>query len=67
MTDEEIFIASPCIDNCCLDDNDICLGCFRSLQEILQWNALGSQERLAVLRNASQRQNERSPGPDGKG
>ena len=60
MTDTQIFIASPCVDNCCLDENEICLGCFRSLEEIKQWNALSSQDRLAVLRNASQRQDEKN-------
>ncbi|MBT2912746.1 DUF1289 domain-containing protein, partial [Vibrio anguillarum] len=24
---------SPCIRQCCLDEMDICLGCFRSLNE----------------------------------
>ncbi len=24
---------SPCVRNCCLDDDLICLGCFRSLEE----------------------------------
>ncbi|MGZ8185918.1 MAG: DUF1289 domain-containing protein [Methylobacter sp.] len=28
-------IASPCIRNCCLNNDDICLGCFRSLHEII--------------------------------
>ncbi|WP_019616817.1 DUF1289 domain-containing protein [Psychromonas ossibalaenae] len=28
---------SPCIRNCCLDQSDICMGCFRSLQEIKEW------------------------------
>jgi uncharacterized protein len=60
MSDAEIFIESPCVDNCCLDENEICLGCFRSLQEILQWDSLGNRDRLAVLRNASQRRTERS-------
>ncbi|WP_028863479.1 DUF1289 domain-containing protein [Psychromonas aquimarina] len=30
-------ITSPCIRNCCLDQSDICMGCFRSLQEIKEW------------------------------
>ncbi len=30
-------LISPCIRNCCLDDDNICLGCFRSLDEILLW------------------------------
>ncbi len=30
-------ITSPCIRNCCLDPSDVCMGCFRSLQEIKEW------------------------------
>ena len=61
MTDTEIFVESPCMDNCCLDDDDICLGCFRSLEEIKRWSNASNQERLVMLRNASQRRNAKSP------
>lgn len=30
--------SSPCVRNCCLDDNKVCLGCGRSLPEILEWH-----------------------------
>lgn len=49
-------IASPCIRICCLDDNDICLGCFRSLQEITQWTQVDNHTRQAILTHAKQRQ-----------
>ncbi|MFZ1295916.1 MAG: DUF1289 domain-containing protein, partial [Pseudomonadales bacterium] len=29
--------ASPCIRHCTLDEADICIGCGRSLQDILDW------------------------------
>lgn len=48
-------IGSPCVRNCCLDDDDICLGCFRSIQEIMQWNALDNDEKKQVLENSEQR------------
>ncbi|MCK5359347.1 MAG: DUF1289 domain-containing protein, partial [Gammaproteobacteria bacterium] len=22
-------VASPCVDNCCLNEEDVCMGCFR--------------------------------------
>ena len=49
-------IASPCIKNCCLDTNDICLGCFRSLIEITQWAQATPETRLLFLDNAKKRQ-----------
>ncbi len=51
-------VASPCVRNCCLDENDICLGCFRSLSEIVAWNELDAGERKAVLDLAEKRRRE---------
>ncbi len=45
----EPSIPSPCIDNCCLDD-DICMGCFRTIQEIMDWGEADAQGRLGILR-----------------
>ncbi len=52
-------IRSPCIRGCCLDQQDICLGCFRSLDEILQWLTSNEQQRQGVLRTAITRQKTR--------
>jgi uncharacterized protein len=46
-TDE--LIQSPCIRNCCLNDEDICLGCFRSLEEIVGWAESNNSIRQTVL------------------
>ncbi len=40
---------NPCIRNCCLDENDICLGCFRTLDEILAWRGLTTKGREQVM------------------
>ncbi len=47
--------ASPCIRNCCLNDQDICLGCYRSLHEILIWQAASVEEKQKILRNCAER------------
>ncbi|WP_082768727.1 DUF1289 domain-containing protein [Paraglaciecola hydrolytica] len=44
-------IESPCIRNCCLNNEDVCLGCFRTLNEILQWSELSSETKQQVLTN----------------
>jgi len=49
-------VASPCIRNCCLDEHDICLGCFRSLEEIVAWGDADNQRRREILSNATRRQ-----------
>ena len=48
----------PCTRNCCLNDEDICLGCFRSLEEIKFWGEAVEQERITILKNAKQRREE---------
>ncbi len=47
--------ASPCVRNCCLNENDICLGCFRSLSEIVAWNEADAAKRRAILDHAEKR------------
>jgi len=48
-------VPSPCVRNCSLDENDICLGCFRSVDEITGWNHSSNDERLRILENTRQR------------
>jgi len=48
-------VESPCIRNCCLDSNDICMGCFRSLAEITQWTVVDEKMRIEFLKNVAAR------------
>jgi predicted Fe-S protein YdhL (DUF1289 family) len=41
-------LTSPCIRHCVLDDDDQCVGCFRTLDEILRWVAMGDVGRDEV-------------------
>ena len=50
-----VTVESPCIRNCCLDNDDICLGCFRSLTEITQWTLVDDQTRQVFLKNVAAR------------
>ena len=49
-------IQSPCIRNCCLNENDICLGCFRTINEITGWADATDQQRRKILQQAKFRQ-----------
>lgn len=49
------MIESPCIRHCCLDENDVCMGCHRTLGEIKEWGVTDSETRRAILNNAEQR------------
>ena len=52
-------VTSPCVRDCCLDDNEVCLGCGRTLQDILRWQAASDDEREAILAAAKARVAER--------
>ncbi len=62
MSDIDDISQSPCIRNCCLNTDNICLGCFRSLEEILQWGAADNNARMLILQHARQRREMRHPG-----
>ncbi len=55
MTDDVDNIQSPCIRNCCLDHDDVCLGCFRSLAEIIAWGQSSNDKRKKILSNSGNR------------
>jgi predicted Fe-S protein YdhL (DUF1289 family) len=50
---------SPCVRNCCLDENDVCLGCGRLLQEILDWRNASPEEQEAISVRAKERRMQR--------
>jgi predicted Fe-S protein YdhL (DUF1289 family) len=56
-------IPSPCVRRCCLDENDVCLGCHRSMAEIMRWNEADDAERHEILARCRQREEQRRDGP----
>jgi uncharacterized protein len=48
-------VESPCVRNCCLNDADICVGCFRSLAEITRWSVAGNEAKMQILKKAAER------------
>jgi uncharacterized protein len=55
MSDQEI--QSPCIGVCSMDDlSGLCLGCYRTLQEIQGWWDLDNTGKQAVVEQASERE-----------
>ncbi len=55
MSDTEPAVQSPCVRNCCLDDDNICVGCFRSIEEIMEWTLVDEPRRRLILENAQRR------------
>jgi len=48
-------VESPCIDLCTLDDDDICVGCFRSIDEICAWGGATEEQRRSIVQVAAGR------------
>jgi len=55
MSDSLLRVQSPCIRNCCLGEDDVCLGCFRQLAEITRWSESDDVERRLILQKARTR------------
>ena len=52
------FPASPCTEICTLDDADRCLGCGRTLQEIIDWSSMTAEQQWTVVRSLPVRRNQ---------
>lgn len=48
-------VASPCISVCFLNEQDICAGCHRSVDEIGRWWQMSDDERRVVLARCVER------------
>lgn len=51
-------VKSPCVNICALDEQDICVGCYRSAHEITAWTSLSEDGRREVVRRAEERYRE---------
>lgn len=55
-------VTSPCVNICRMDaDNTLCLGCFRTLDEIAQWSRVADETKLAILTAVAKRRDEHAP------
>lgn len=49
MSHQEKPVPSPCVGVCSLDEQDICIGCYRSAAEITHWSTQDNAGRREVL------------------
>ncbi|GAA6145183.1 DUF1289 domain-containing protein [Thalassolituus maritimus] len=57
MTDQvDRPVASPCVSICALDENNVCLGCYRTAHEITEWSVMSNTEKQAVMRSVGERE-----------
>ncbi|MBJ39629.1 MAG: DUF1289 domain-containing protein [Gammaproteobacteria bacterium] len=55
MTDKPRYVPTPCVMVCTLDANDVCLGCYRTADEIGEWVDADAARRDAILEAADTR------------
>ncbi len=51
----ETEVKSPCISVCVLDDDDVCMGCYRSAAEITDWVMMDDDEKREVIKRSRER------------
>jgi hypothetical protein len=55
-------IATPCVQVCMVDgQSGLCLGCFRTLQEIGNWTRFTDEERAALMAELPTRRDRIAP------
>ena len=42
-------IKSPCIKKCALNEENICTGCFRTIQEIITWSSADDRTKREII------------------
>lgn len=60
MVDNSSKVKSPCVSLCCLDEDDVCMGCFRHVDEITGWLHMDEKQRQALLNELDKRRAERN-------
>lgn len=59
-------VASPCINVCRMDAaNTLCVGCWRSLDEIARWSRTSDDDRRAILAAVERRRAGNAPADAG--
>lgn len=53
-----IEVKSPCISVCALNDDGVCIGCWRTVEEIADWSVLDNEQKVRVIQRAHQRAKE---------
>ncbi len=57
----DISDSSPCTTICKLNEEDICIGCYRTADEIRDWSYLDNEQRLNVLLLCGERNLKNNP------
>ena len=49
MSDSGLTVKSPCIEVCSLNDQDLCISCYRTANEIIEWFSASDERKREIL------------------
>ena len=52
------MVESPCVASCRLNADKVCVGCFRHINEIVDWNRRTDAENAAILQMVAKRKHQ---------
>ena len=55
MSDITQPVKSPCIEVCSLNNEDVCIGCYRTANEIIEWFSAPNERKREILVAIDQR------------
>jgi len=56
LNEEVKGIPSPCVSICALNEDDVCVGCYRTGDEISRWWEMENNEKQQILDKAQERE-----------
>lgn len=51
----ELEVRSPCVSICALDADGVCIGCYRTADEITDWFMASASDKQAIVARAAAR------------
>lgn len=55
-------IKSPCQLICTYDTDNVCVGCYRSAEEVANWDSYSEEKKIKVMENIAKRREEKGAG-----
>lgn len=55
-------IKSPCQLICTYDTDNVCIGCYRSAEEVANWDSYSEEKKIKVMENIAKRRDEKGAG-----
>ena len=47
------MVESPCVASCRLNSDKLCVGCYRHISEIVDWNKRTNEQNAAILQKVA--------------